>query len=304
MDATSDTTTPTPPITVLGLGAMGSAIARTFLDRGHPVTVWNRTESKAGPLLGAGAAWARTPAEAVGASSLVVVCLLDPPAVDEVLADAGEAVSGKVVVNLTSGSPAQARSTAGSVAQRGGEYVDGGIMADPADLGSDRARLSFSGSRAAFDAHEATLRELGPSVYYGDDPGGASVEFMAQVGAGYELLIGFLHTLRLVDAEGADVAAFAERFADSLADGYPQVVRALGKAVRDGDYPPDLGPLSVQAPLMEDLVEHRRSLGIDTIRMAEVRSLMNARIAAGHGDEGFGGVFELLGTGQESPGDR
>ncbi|NYJ03069.1 3-hydroxyisobutyrate dehydrogenase-like beta-hydroxyacid dehydrogenase [Nocardioides thalensis] len=291
---TDDTTTPLVPVTVLGTGAMGSALARTFLDRGHAVTVWNRTESKAAPLLAAGAAWRPTPAEAAAASPLVVVCLLDQTAVDDVLAAVGGAIDRRVLVNLTSGSPAHARSAASRVTGWGGEYVDGGIMADPSDIGSDRARLSFSGSRTAYDTHEPTLRELGTAVYYGDDPGLAAVEFLAQVGAGYELLIGLLHTLRLVQTEGADVAAFAERFAQSLEDGYPQVVRAIGKAVRDGDYPPDLGPLSVQAPLMDDLVAHRRSLGVDDTRMTEVRELMNARVAAGHGDEGLAGVFELL----------
>lgn len=291
---TDDAATPLLPITVLGTGAMGSAIARTFLDRGHAVTVWNRTESKAAPLLAAGAAWKPTAAEAAATSPLVVVCLLDPPAVDDVLDAVGDAIDGRVLVNLTSGSPAHARSAASRVTGWGGEYVDGGIMADPPDLGTDRAHLTFSGSRSGFEAHESTLRGLGAGVYFGEDPGLASVEFLAQVGAGYELLIGFLHTLRLVQAEGADVAAFAERFAASLENGYPQVVRAMGQAVRDGAYPPDLGPLSVQAPLMDDLVEHRRSLGVDDTRMTEVRKLMNARVAAGHGAEGLAGVFELL----------
>jgi 3-hydroxyisobutyrate dehydrogenase-like beta-hydroxyacid dehydrogenase len=170
-------------------------------------------------------------------------------------------------------------------------------MADPPDLGTPHAHLSLSGSRDAFDAHETTLRALGTTTYYGADPGLASVEFMAQVGTAYELLIGFLHTLRLVQAEGADVAEFAERVADALATSYPPLIRAIGKAVRDGDYPPDMGPLSVQAALMDDLVEHRRSVGVDTTRMTEVHELMDARIAAGHGDQGFSGLFELLGEG-------
>ncbi|WP_344969389.1 NAD(P)-binding domain-containing protein [Streptosporangium fragile] len=60
---------------------MGSAIARTFVDRGYRTTVWNRTTSKSAPLADAGATAAT---EAVAASPLVVVCLLDGAAVDEV----------------------------------------------------------------------------------------------------------------------------------------------------------------------------------------------------------------------------
>lgn len=287
----------TTPITVLGLGAMGSAIARTFLDRGHPVTVWNRTAAKAAPLAEAGAATAATADEAVAASPLVVVCLLDHEAVEEVLADVGGAAAGKVLVNLTSGSPAQAREAERWAHGHGAEYIDGGIMADPPDLGTPHAHFSFSGSRKAFDAHEATLRELGTGTYYGADAGLASVEFMAQVATAYELLIGFLHTLRLVKAEGADPAEFADRVAHSVAEDFPALLQGIGKAVRDGAFPPDMGPLSVQAALMDDLIDHRRSLGVDTTRMREVKHLMDRRIADGHGDEGFSGLFPLLGDG-------
>ncbi|MGP4022141.1 NAD(P)-dependent oxidoreductase [Actinomadura sp. 3N407] len=288
-------TTTTTPITVLGLGQMGSAIAGTFLESGHPTTVWNRTAGKGETLGEAGASVSATAAEAVRASPLVVVCLLDYEAVDEVLAGVGDAIAGKALVNLTSGSPGRARTTERWAAEHGADYIDGGIMADPPDLGTSNAFLSYSGSREAFDAHEATLRELGNSTFYGSDAGLASVEFMAQVAIGYEMLIGFLHTLRLVQAEGADVAEFAERVAESMAGGYRPLLSAIGKAVRDGEFPPDMGPLSVQAALMDDLIDHRRSLGVDVTRMREVKKLMDERIAAGHGDEGFSSLFALLG---------
>ena len=51
-------------VAVIGLGAMGSRIARRFLDAGHELTVWNRDAAKAEPLVAAGASAAQTPAEA------------------------------------------------------------------------------------------------------------------------------------------------------------------------------------------------------------------------------------------------
>ena len=82
---------PPAPVTVLGLGAMGTALSRAFLAAGHPTTVWNRTRGRADPLRAAGAAVAPDVSAAVAASPLVVVCLLDTPAVDAVLVDAGGA---------------------------------------------------------------------------------------------------------------------------------------------------------------------------------------------------------------------
>jgi 3-hydroxyisobutyrate dehydrogenase-like beta-hydroxyacid dehydrogenase len=87
-------------------------------------------------------------------------------------------------VNFTSGSPARARQAERWTTAHGAEYLDGGIMADPPDIGTAHAHLSFSGSRRAFEAHEETFRRLGNGTYYGTDAGLASVEFMAQVATG------------------------------------------------------------------------------------------------------------------------
>ncbi|NEC38336.1 NAD(P)-binding domain-containing protein, partial [Streptomyces rubrogriseus] len=53
------------PLTVLGTGAMGTALARAWLAAGHPVTVWNRTAARTGTLAAEGAAVAASAAEAV-----------------------------------------------------------------------------------------------------------------------------------------------------------------------------------------------------------------------------------------------
>lgn len=288
----------TKRVTVLGLGDMGSAIAKTFVDRGYRTTVWNRTASKSAPLVDAGATAAATATEAVAASPLVVICLLDSTAVDDVL-DSIEAaaVAGKVLVNLTSGSPGQARANERWARRCGAEYLDGKIMGDPPYVGTPNVMFPFSGSRSAFEAHEPTLRVLGSITYHGDDAGLAAVEFLAQVAVGYEFLIGFLHALRLVQAEGVDVAEFAERVAGTIV-AYQPLLTSIGKAVKSREYPPDLGSLDVQAALMDDLISHRESVGVEAVRMREVKELMDRRIAGGHGQEGFASLFELLATRQ------
>lgn len=166
-------------------------------------------------------------------------------------------------------------------------------MGDPPYVGTPNVLFPFSGSRTAFDAHEATLRVLGSIAYHGEDAGLAAVEFLAQVAVSYELLIGFLHALRLVQAEGVDVAAFAERVAASVAV-HPPLLTSMGKAIQSGEYAPDLGSLDVQAALMDDLITHRESVGVETVRMREVKALMTRRISDGHGGHGFSSLFEVL----------
>jgi hypothetical protein len=69
---------------------------------------------------------------------------------------------------------------------------------------------------------------------------------------------------------------------------------SFGKAVESGEYGPDLGSLDVQAALMDDMISHRESIGVEAVRMREVKELMDRRIADGHGDQGFSSLFELL----------
>jgi 3-hydroxyisobutyrate dehydrogenase-like beta-hydroxyacid dehydrogenase len=118
-------------VTVLGLGAMGSALTRAFLTAGRPATVWYRTPEKAAALVAAGAATTGTAEAAVAANRLVVVRLRDHRSVHEVLDPVGDALAGRVLLNLTTGTPEQARELDAWARERGAEHLDGGIMAVP-----------------------------------------------------------------------------------------------------------------------------------------------------------------------------
>src|SRR5262245_44218064 len=100
------------PVTVLGLGAMGTALASALLRAGHPTTVWNRSPGRGADLVELGAVRAATPAEAAAAGDLVLVCTTDYAAARSVLDAAGAAVSGRVLVNIATGSPEEAHAMA------------------------------------------------------------------------------------------------------------------------------------------------------------------------------------------------
>jgi hypothetical protein len=79
---------------VIGLGPMGRAMAATLLKAGHPVTVWNRTPSRAETLVAAGATPAPTPADAVAASGLTILSLTDNQAMHDILDGSVGALAG------------------------------------------------------------------------------------------------------------------------------------------------------------------------------------------------------------------
>src|ERR1035441_7734214 len=97
-------------VTVIGLGLMGSALAQAFSKAGHELTVWNRSVGKTAPFEGS-ARIARTVQDAVAGSSTVVVSLLDYGAASSILRtpEVERLIAGTTVVQLTTGTPADAR---------------------------------------------------------------------------------------------------------------------------------------------------------------------------------------------------
>src|SRR5476649_645563 len=97
-------------ISVLGLGLMGTAIANALIREGHAVTVWNRTEDKS-TLFAGRAVVATTVLDAVHASDIVFVCVLNYEATDELLRqpEVTTAISGKTLAQFSSGTPERAR---------------------------------------------------------------------------------------------------------------------------------------------------------------------------------------------------
>jgi len=92
-------------VSVIGLGAMGAALAKALLAAKHRVTVWNRTASKSVAFGEVGARIAHSVAEAIDASQVVIVCVLDYGASDSLLCtpDVAARLKGKTIIQLTTG---------------------------------------------------------------------------------------------------------------------------------------------------------------------------------------------------------
>ena len=93
------TTTQQTAVGFLGVGEMGSALARAVIRAGHPTNVWNRSPVKATALIDDGARAATTASEAIDAAELIVVCLFDHRSVHEVLDPLAGRLAGRRVLN-------------------------------------------------------------------------------------------------------------------------------------------------------------------------------------------------------------
>ncbi|MFH8800834.1 NAD(P)-dependent oxidoreductase [Streptomyces sp. NPDC017936] len=290
---THDTVEKTP-LTLLGLGAMGTALARAWLAAGHPLTVWNRTPARAAALAAEGARVADSAAEAVAANTLVVVCLVDDASVDEALA--GADLAGRDLVNLTTGTPAQARARADRTRERGARHLDGGIMAVPPMIGLPEAGgyVFHSGSRDLFERHRETLGVPAGTIYVGEDPGFASLYDVALLSAMYGMFAGVAHAFALIRKEDIDPAALAPLLADWLIAMAPSVHRTADH-LRSGDYTEGVvSRLAMQVAGTPTFLSTAEQQGVSPELLSPYFALMRRRLAEGGGDEDLTGVIDLL----------
>lgn len=198
-------------VTVIGLGEMGRALADALITAGHRTTVWNRSAEKADDLVARGAVRAETVEEAVLAGPLSLVCLLDYDVVDAALRPAADALRGRTLINLTNGTPDQARTTEAWATGLGAAYLDGGIMAIPATVATEQAFVLYSGRKAHFEAHQETLGALGAAKYLGADAGIAALYDLALLSAMSVMFDGFFHAVAMATShrEGS-ASAFTE----------------------------------------------------------------------------------------------
>jgi 3-hydroxyisobutyrate dehydrogenase-like beta-hydroxyacid dehydrogenase len=284
------------PVTVLGLGDMGTALARALLKAGHRTTVWNRTAAKAEALVPEGALRAATVSEAVEASPLVVVCLLDYDSVRDTLAPVAGALAGRAVANLTSGTPRQAREMAAWAADQGADYLDGGIMAVPPMIATPAAFVLYSGPRDVFETHREALDALARSEYLGEDVALAPLYDIALLSGMYGTLAGILHAYALIRSEGIKASDFAPMLGSWL-NSMSGAAAGFATQIDQADYAQGVvSNLAMQAAAYGHLLEAAEEQGVSPELLAPLGPLMTRRVADGHGHEDLSGLVELLRT--------
>ncbi|XVQ10950.1 NAD(P)-dependent oxidoreductase [Spirillospora sp. CA-255316] len=270
------TDTSNSPVTVLGLGAMGSALAAALLKAGHPTTVWNRSPEKADALVAHGAVRAASVIDAIKASPVVIACLLDYSVLEELLGPAADALTGRDLINLTNGTPDQARALAARLDARGVGYVDGGIMAIPRLIGEPEAFVLYSGSREAFDRARPALDRLGGARYLGGDAGLASLYDLALLSAMYGMASGVRHAITMVGEERA-----ADFGASYLVPWLQAMAAPIGQGAASDE---EASPLGMQAVGLANIVDASHGQGVPTALLSHMLTSMQDIVDAGYDD--------------------
>ncbi|SQE00720.1 MULTISPECIES: NAD(P)-dependent oxidoreductase [unclassified Parafrankia] len=293
------------PVTVIGLGPMGRAMAASLLRSGHPVTVWNRTARRADDLVAGGATLAPTPTAAVAASGLTILSLTDYRAMYDILGPVAESsgpsgvLDGKVLVNLSSDTPDASRDAAAWAARHGATFVTGGVMVPAPAVGGPGAYVFYSGPRAVFDVHEPTLGLIGEPRYLGEDPGLAQLFYQAHLDVFLTALSSLLHATALVTAAGVPAADFLPG-ALNILTAIPAMIGDgwdLARRLEAGEHPGDLSTARMMGATADHIVWTSKKAGIDTRLPKAVKAHYDQAVSAGRGTENWTVLYEILKAG-------
>jgi 3-hydroxyisobutyrate dehydrogenase-like beta-hydroxyacid dehydrogenase len=283
-------------ITIIGLGAMGSAVARVFLKKGFTVTVWNRSPEKAQPLAADGARHATQLDEALQASSLLLVSVLDYSAVQDILRRASQGLlAGRTLVNLTNGTPEEARQMAAWVQAQGASYIDGGIMVTPELVGEPEAFVLYSGARESFRAVESTLSIMGSPAYVGEDPALAPLYDLSLLSAMFGMFGGFLHATALLRSEEVPAVRGAPMIM-SLLKAMIELFPATAQEIDTQEYPEPSSNNAMMATALRKILDGSREQGVRGDLIEPVWQLFHRATQNGQAERDISALVPLLFT--------
>ncbi|MCP3140397.1 NAD(P)-dependent oxidoreductase [Pyxidicoccus xibeiensis] len=280
-----------PGIAVLGAGRMGSALIKAFLKQGYRTAIWNRTRARSEPLAALGACIAPSVKDAVADAEVVVVNVIDYAASDALLRteEVTQALRGKVLVQLTSGSPKQAREAAEWARAHDIHYLDGAIMGTPDFIGQPGATILYAGPSEPFEKYKPVFLALGGNAQYvGRDVGHASALDSSLLVVMWGAMFGALQATAICEAEGIPLGAFREYLKPVM----PVVDGAVDDTVtriqqRQFSGETSLATLEAHHVAFEHLLELTREHGIHSAVPDAFEQLFQAAIRAGQGREDF-----------------
>ena len=163
----------------IGLGVMGSRMVSRLLEKGHTVTGYNRTRSKAQWLIDKGMRWADSPRAVIAAADVTLSMLTNSAALEEVAAGPNGVVagigSGKVFVDMSTVAPAVSRALAAKVRANGGDMMDAPVSGSVITLEQGKLSVMVGGRKDTFDRVQPLLLDIGPKVTHVGDNGQALV---------------------------------------------------------------------------------------------------------------------------------
>ncbi len=270
----------------VGLGTMGLAMAANLARAGFPLTVFNRTPGRAGPLVDLGAVEARSPGQVGAASGVVVTCVPDSPQVDEVLFGpeglAAGLAEGSLVIDCSTISPTRTREFGARLASQGVAMVDAPVSGGPEGAKAGTLTIMVGGEAAAVERARPVLGAMGRTVTHLGPLGSGQVAKAVNQVILCGTYLGVAEGMVLAMKAGLDPEAVVGALSGGAAGSW--VLQNRSKPMIEDRYP--LGfRIALHRKDLAIALELSRNVGAVLPVAALAATLEDGLIATGHGDD-------------------
>jgi 3-hydroxyisobutyrate dehydrogenase-like beta-hydroxyacid dehydrogenase len=260
-------------ISMIGLGAMGTVLAKAQLKAGHDITVWNRSHQRMKPLVELGAKRAESVCEAVRSSSQIMVCVDNYAVTNKLLGetDVRRCFPGRTVIQMSTGTPGEARECEARIRECGADYLAVGWLPYPDGIGQKETRIIVSGPKEAFERSQPFLDCLGGETsYLGENVGKPAALDLAAFSVELAHYAGTAYANRLCEVEDVGLDLFASLYPEGSRE------RQVAEIVHARDY--RLGSLHDGASIRvwAECVQRMQSQANDTQMNSELVDFLSS----------------------------
>jgi hypothetical protein len=283
-------------VAVIGTGRMGSALASALFDKGFATTVWNRTAAKAVPLAKLGLHVEESVLGAVNEADVIVVSISNYDSTRQLLRhpEIESGLRGKVLVQLTTRTPDDAREMESWAQPHGIEYLDGAILGNPIDIGKPQIIALYSGYEELFNRVKPILLAFGDNaMFVGKEIGHASALDMAALAFGVSAMFSFLQGFIVYETENLPVEGYMPSI-KSLLPVLETVFSGLLATIRAKDCDNTQASLGVYAACPRELIKWCGKHGVDHSFADPQLSLIDKALKAGKGHADFAYLYEIM----------
>jgi 3-hydroxyisobutyrate dehydrogenase len=284
-----------PSVALLGLGTMGSGMAKNLLKAGFPLAVFNRTASKAQPFVALGARVATSPAEAAAEARVVLSMLADDPASREAwLGEQGAlaaAAPGAVLIECSTVTPAWIAELGAAAHARGLELLDAPVTGSRTQAESGQLTFLVGGSEAALahgmPALQAMSREI---VHLGPLGSGAKLKLLNNFLCGVQIA-SLAEGMVWLERSGLD----RDKALEVLKKGAPgsPLLAGISARMTAQDYSVNF-LLSLMAKDLQYAQAAAAETGVGLTTAANAHALFERAMAQGYSDKDMSSVIEPL----------
>lgn len=281
-------------ISVLGLGNMGSALARALIDSGRSVTVWNRSANKAQPLVEAGASLATSVEEAIAASISTVTCLKNHQTTTELLRPISKRLSGKAILDFSTGGAEEAEELVKMLTGYDADWQIGMINAYPSGIGKSETSILCAGPVKVWRAHSDSIRAMGgASAHVGTTAAAIPGLFAAMFTARQGFMFGLIYGGAVCRKAGLPMDVFAAQIPVTLGMA-GKYAETFIRNVPTRNYDDSAAPVSVYLAALDDVMSTFETTGTIGDFPRLMRDLTKRGIEKGLTDKDLTALVEML----------